>query len=92
MGHIGGEKQLGLAATTPDQGSNQLQAVQLIVKQGGVLTYSLGKSWCTHFYPGYPPYLSVIGFVLFVPECLLLAVLQQQITVCPQKGMMKEIA
>ena len=41
------------------------------------------------FLPRLPPYLSVIGFVLFVPECLLLAVLQQQITVSPPKKLLK---
>ena len=56
-------------------------AIDCQVEQFGswlILRAGLG---CTHFYSR-PPDLFVFGFVLFVPEYLLLAILQQQITGC----------
>ena len=71
-------------AAAPDQGSNQLQAVQLIVKGGGwlILWASLGAPIFTK----QAPTISICHRLCSVcPQSLLLAVLQQQITVCPPK-------
>ena len=87
MGHSGGET-IGVSRSRFKPIAGFAIDCQLGEVRGGADLFS-GHVLVHPFLPRLPPYLSVIGFVLFVPECLLLAVLQQQITVCPPKKLLK---